>query len=393
MRRKRPKLVLVVAAARNGIIGKGGRLPWHIPEDLKHFRRITMGKPILMGRKTFESIGHPLPGRRNLVLTRNKEWAAAGVETVSSLDEAIALTNGVDQLMIIGGEQLYRASLPHADRIELTEVDYDFDGDTYFPIIPHKEWIRIQETPSFSRTEGVPVNFVTLESRREDKESYLNLELSELLKKYGEGRHIPGSGSAAALLGLLSARLSATVIKISYKKGLDRGETRHFRYIDHQINTRHLPELARLFEEDIKVFDRVMILRHERDDTTDARKRKNIVSKERRLLQRATRIPYEVSEHCVSLAEHALTLYHIGYRPVRGDSGAAVSSACAGALTACFVMGVNLSRFSKGAWSVRWKALAKDRQSEALVLIGQAINAVEELAYPPVVPEQGLFEM
>jgi dihydrofolate reductase len=388
-----PELVLVVAASRNGIIGRAGQLPWHIPEDLKHFRRVTLGKPILMGRKTFESIGRPLPDRRNLVLTHDAGWSAPGVETVTSLGQALEMTAGAEELMVIGGEQLYRLALPMADRIELTEIEADYGGDTYFPIIPNRDWIRTHETPAYSAKEGVLINFVTLVSRRGERESYLNLELSELLQKYGEGRHIPGSGSAAALLGLLSGRLSATVIRLSLGKTDDRGKIRYFRYLDHQIGTRHLPELARLFEEDIHVFDKVMELRLQRDSVDDPRSRKNIVSRERRLLQRATRIPYETSEHCIRLAEYALGLYQNGYRAVRGDSGAAISSACAGALTACFVMGVNLSRFGKGRWADRWSALARQRQGEALELIQEAVNAVEELAARPADTTQGQLQI
>jgi dihydrofolate reductase len=379
---------LVVAAARNGIIGRNGALPWHIPEDLKHFRKITMGKPILMGRKTYESIGRPLPGRRNLVLTRNADWSAPGVEAVRTLDEALTRTSDSEELMIIGGEHLYRATLPHADRIELTEIETDFEGDTYFPIIADRDWIRTQETPFYSPSEGVLLNFVTLQSRRKEADSFLHLELSELLHRYGEGRHIPGSGSAAALLGLLAARLAATVIRISYGKSNDKDVIRRFRYIDHQISMYHLPELTRLFEEDIRTFDQVMKLRHERDNTTDTRNRKNIISKERRVLQRATRIPHEISGHCIRLAQHGLTLYRSGYKPVRGDSGAAISAACAGALTACFVMGVNLERFAKGRWSRKWRTLALERQLEAVALIEEATHAVEALGNPPTTTEQ-----
>ena len=129
------QLSLIVAAARNGVIGRNNALPWHLPEDLKYFKQVTMGKPILMGRKTFESIGRALPGRSNLVITRNGEWQAEGVQVVRSLEAAlslaedIALIDGVDELMVIGGAQIYAEALPRAERIYLTEVDADVDWD------------------------------------------------------------------------------------------------------------------------------------------------------------------------------------------------------------------------------------------------------------------------
>ena len=135
------QLSLIVAAARNGVIGRNNALPWHLPEDLKYFKRVTMGKPILMGRKTFESIGRALPGRSNLVITRNGEWQAEGVQVVRSLEAAlslaedIALIDGVDELMVIGGAQIYAEALPRSERIYLTEVDADVEGDAYLPAI------------------------------------------------------------------------------------------------------------------------------------------------------------------------------------------------------------------------------------------------------------------
>jgi dihydrofolate reductase len=385
---KRPEIVLVVAAAENGIIGRAGELPWRIPEDLRHFKAVTMGKPILMGRKTFQSIGRPLPGRRNLVLSRDDTWSAGGVEVVRSLDDAITLASDSPELMVVGGEQVYRLAMPYADRIELTEVVGEFEGDTYFPIRHNRDWVRTYETPAYSPEQGLAINFVTLVSRAKLKGSYLNLELSDLLHKYGEGRHIPGSGSASALLGLIAARLLSTSINISYEHETNRDLIKRFRYIDHQLTVRHMPELSRLFDEDIEAFDEVMKLRVKRDQTIDSRVRKNIVSQERRRLQRATDIPFAISDHCIAVAEHSLTLFRHGYRAVRGDSGAAVSAACSGALAASFVIGVNVERFNKGAWHKDWTYRARDREMEAVSLLEQAINAVEELTRSSVPDDQ-----
>jgi dihydrofolate reductase len=142
------ELAIVVAAARNGVIGRANAMPWHLPQDLRHFKRVTMGKPIVMGRKTFESIGKPLPGRVNIVVTRNAAFDADGVRVASSLDAALALArqvaaaNGVDSAAIIGGAEIYRAALPLADRLYLTEIHADIDGDAALPAI---DWSRWQE--------------------------------------------------------------------------------------------------------------------------------------------------------------------------------------------------------------------------------------------------------
>lgn len=127
------QLNLIAAVARNGAIGKDNALLWRQPEDLKFFKRTTLGCPVIMGRKTFESIGRPLPGRRNIVVTRNAAWQHDGVEVASSLDAAITLAQDEAQVFVIGGGELYTQALPQADQLILTEVDADFDGDTFFP--------------------------------------------------------------------------------------------------------------------------------------------------------------------------------------------------------------------------------------------------------------------
>lgn len=139
------ELVLVVARARNGVIGKDGAMPWHLPADLKRFKRMTVGKPVIMGRKTFESIGKPLPGRQNIVLTRDKGWQAEGVTMVPNLAEAIAAAGldprtRVDGVMVIGGAQIYAEALPSATRIELTEIDAAPEGDTLLPAFDPARW-------------------------------------------------------------------------------------------------------------------------------------------------------------------------------------------------------------------------------------------------------------
>ncbi|AWI89442.1 diacylglycerol kinase [Methylobacterium sp. DM1] len=127
-----PRIALVVAIARNGVIGRDNDLAWRISSDLKRFKTLTMGKPILMGRKTWDSIGRPLPGRRSLVLTRDRSLAIPDATVVHDWDAALAAA-GSDPLMVVGGAEIYRLALPHADRLHLTEVDAAPEGDAYFP--------------------------------------------------------------------------------------------------------------------------------------------------------------------------------------------------------------------------------------------------------------------
>lgn len=134
------KISLVVAMDENRLIGARNRLPWRLPADLRHFKRVTMGHPIVMGRRTWESIGRALPGRTNIVMTRRSDYHAEGAVVVDSLDAAKAAAGECDELMIIGGARLYEQVLPEADRIYLTEIHAAFEGDTYFPELPHDEW-------------------------------------------------------------------------------------------------------------------------------------------------------------------------------------------------------------------------------------------------------------
>lgn len=143
------QLAAIVAAAENGVIGRDNALPWHLSEDLKYFKRVTMGKPVVMGRKTFESIGKPLPGRTNIVITRNPAFQAEGVRVVSSLDGAlqlasdIAVIDGVEELLVIGGAEIYREAIPRADRLYLTEVHASVEGDALLPDIDWSRWREV----------------------------------------------------------------------------------------------------------------------------------------------------------------------------------------------------------------------------------------------------------
>ena len=133
---------LILAMGRNRVIGRDNKLPWHMPADLAHFKKTTMGKPILMGRKTWESIGKVLPGRLNIVLTAQVGYHAEGATVVNNIDEAIAACESAEELMVIGGAGVYLALLPRAQKIYLTLIDEDFDGDTLFPQLDEQEWIE-----------------------------------------------------------------------------------------------------------------------------------------------------------------------------------------------------------------------------------------------------------
>ncbi len=135
---------LIVAIARNRVIGNNNALPWHLPADLKYFKRITMGKPIMMGRKTFESIGRPLPGRMNVIVTHEPAYQAAGCTVVHSIDEALEAAHHHEEVMVIGGAKLFDQILPRADRIYLTEIEADFAGDTFFPEFDGGAWRETQ---------------------------------------------------------------------------------------------------------------------------------------------------------------------------------------------------------------------------------------------------------
>jgi len=135
-----PTITLIAARARNGVIGRNNQMPWKIPGEQAYFKRMTMGNPILMGRNTWESIGRPLPGRRNIVVTRDHGYAATGAEVARSLNEAISLAGDAEQVFIIGGAQMYAEAMPRASRVLLTEIDADFDGDTLMPPLDRAQW-------------------------------------------------------------------------------------------------------------------------------------------------------------------------------------------------------------------------------------------------------------
>lgn len=160
-------VALVVAADEEGGIGRGGGLPWHLPADLQHFRALTMGKPVIMGRRTWESIGRPLPGRRNVVVSRQPSLQVPGCEVAGSLDDALRLVDDAAEACVIGGAEIYRLALPLADLIHLTRVHARVEADTFLPPLDPQEWrLRSREEHAADERHAYPFSFITLERRR-----------------------------------------------------------------------------------------------------------------------------------------------------------------------------------------------------------------------------------
>ncbi|MEI6859940.1 MAG: type 3 dihydrofolate reductase [Shewanella sp.] len=155
------KIAMIAAMANNRVIGKDNQMPWHLPEDLKHFKAMTLGKPILMGRKTFESIGRALPGRLNIVISRQEHLTISGVICVTSFESAIDAATGEEELVVIGGGQLYASLLSKADKLYLTEINLDVDGDTYFPDWDDGSWEQISQETSIN-DKGLEYTFINL---------------------------------------------------------------------------------------------------------------------------------------------------------------------------------------------------------------------------------------
>lgn len=180
-----PIISFVVAMDRNRLIGRENGLPWHLPADLKHFKAVTLGKPILMGRKTFESIGRPLPGRRNIVISRNPHYQAPGCEVFTSLDNALAALADAEEVAIIGGMGIFTLALPLADKMYLTVIDETFEGDAWFPSFDESEW-RCMATETHrheDETGSFTYRFLTLERNKRSGQAPTDYPLLE-----GEGQ-------------------------------------------------------------------------------------------------------------------------------------------------------------------------------------------------------------
>ncbi len=163
------RIALIVAVAANNVIGSGNALPWHLPEDLRHFKQLTLGKPIVMGRRTYEAIGRPLPGRTNIAISARVDWHPDGVLVAHSMADAlaqaeqVATASGAQEIMIIGGETIYRAALPHADRLYLTQIAATVTGDAMFPAIDARQWRETERQADMTSANGLGYRFITLD--------------------------------------------------------------------------------------------------------------------------------------------------------------------------------------------------------------------------------------
>jgi dihydrofolate reductase len=162
---KRPRITLLVAYSANRVIGKDGKLPWHLPEDLKRFKQLTMGHHIVMGRKTWESIGRLLPGRHHIIVSRRPGYRVEGAEVVHSLDAAIAAARGDDEIFVIGGGEIFALAMPLADRVLATEIERDYEGDVRFPELQGTAWRETAREEGVAES-GLPYRYVTLERTR-----------------------------------------------------------------------------------------------------------------------------------------------------------------------------------------------------------------------------------
>ena len=165
------KLALIAAMARNRVIGRDNAMPWHLPEDLRYFKATTLGKPIVMGRKTFDSLGRPLPGRTNIVVSRQPDFTLEGAQVFASIDAALsaarqqAQADGVDEVMVIGGDNLYRQTLERADRIYLTRIESESEGDAWFPAFDEQAWAVVSER-AVAAGDGYPAHVYQVLERR-----------------------------------------------------------------------------------------------------------------------------------------------------------------------------------------------------------------------------------
>lgn len=157
------RVSIIVAVSENNVIGQGKSLPWHISADMKHFKRLTMGKPVVMGRKTFQTLKQPLSGRKNIILTRQEDFATPGCTVVHSLEEALEVTEEAEEIMIAGGAAVYRLALPVADRIYMTRIHASFNGDTFFPAWNRQTWREVEREDHPDTDEEYTFSYITYE--------------------------------------------------------------------------------------------------------------------------------------------------------------------------------------------------------------------------------------
>ena len=164
------KLSIIVAMTRNRVIGRDNDMPWHLPAELQHFKKVTMGKPIVMGRRTFDSIGRVLPGRKNIVISRDRNFLFAGVTVVHGFEQAVRAAGSAEELMIIGGANLYRQTLDQVERLYITLIHVDLEGDTYFPELNEEDWVQMEKVRREPDEQNeYAMTFLVLERKVTDK--------------------------------------------------------------------------------------------------------------------------------------------------------------------------------------------------------------------------------
>lgn len=368
------EIVAVVAVARSGVIGVRGTIPWRSARDMQHFRRLTTGHAVVMGRKTYESLpAGPLPNRLNVVLTRSSDFVAApGVLVLHSVDAVLASLAEHPVVMIIGGEQIYRQFYPHLTRIELTMVELDdIDGDAFFHLDPSRDWTIADERREHDDKLGADLVF---RSYLPDvsTNTYLSTDVTGLLRMFGAGEAVPGSGAAAALQALLSCYLAMTVITKSREYG--KGSARALGQYALRISAGLVPRLRALFLRDIEVFEEVVALRRDLQGQS-GKARIETQRRHRMLMTEATDIPDEIAGIGHELARIGEYLYWNGWQTVRGDSGAAVSSAVGAMMSATFIIALNIEKLDQADG---WDARLALRRREGLGMLSRIANLMRE---------------
>jgi dihydrofolate reductase len=335
---------------------------------MRHFKAITMGHPVVMGRRTYESIGRLLPGRQNVIMTRDPSYAVPGATIVHSRDEALSALRDEPVVMVIGGDQVYREFYPHLTRIELTQVGLDAEGDAFFQLDPDRDWKIRDRREAYDEKLGARLEFRTYVPD-DSEDPYLNRDVKGLLRLFGSGEPIPGSGAAAALQALLAAYLILTVVEISRTKESQRGNVHTLAQFAYRVSSAIAPRLRVLFAEDIRVFSEVIPLRRKRDSASGPA-RAAITRQLNRQTADATVIPNEIAELARELFEMSEFLFERGYPAVRGDSGAAMGAALSAMLSCTFIMGINAQALQRGGGEA-WFNRAAERQREVLAAISR----------------------
>lgn len=364
----RQEIVAVVGVSRNGVIGRDGAIPWRSSVDMKHFKNITTGHPVVMGRRTFDSIGKLLPNRLNVILTRDKNFVVEGAVVVHSRREALKRLSECSKIMIIGGDQIYKEFYRDLTRVEMTEIGVTAEGDAFFNLDPSRDWKILNSRQEFDQKLGSLLEFRTyIPDTSDDK--YLKSDVKELLRLFGSGEPIPGSGAAAALQALLAAYLVLTVVKISSEKQSQAGNLRTLAQFSFRISSYIAPRLRALYLEDIAVFGEVVPLRKQRDKSIKQNKAA-ITRRINRRMSEATAIPDQVAGLATELLQMGEFLYERGYQVVRGDSGASISAALSSLLSCSFVMTLNARTLARSGGE-SWAEQAAIRQREAMAAVGR----------------------